>query len=322
MVLGDLYHAVVFLGREVHVVIFRGVVVAATDDDLVVEVRSGGFPRVADLADDLPARNLLSNTDAELIHVAVERLEAVAVVDHDALAVALFPRSVGNFPVAGGVNLGAHFGGEVHAAVEVGRAVNRVDAHAVARSGALEVFVGNGLDGGDALAALLLVLAHLDKFFQGIGFDVKLFAKHIHLLGGGDNEFGVGEFHQMLVAVAAAETRFADRFGDGLGLEDGAIEVLVALLDVVEDFEGVVEAELQDFVLRLEEAVLLAELRFLRRIDEVHYPEKRCHTEDNARAEVAQDGEETVARRRVETLVIEGIWIIEIVCFTRFEQLH
>ena len=322
MVLGDLYHAVVFLGCEVHVVIFRGIIIASADDDLVVEVRSGGFPRVADLADDLPACNLLSDTDAELIHVAVERLEAVAVVDHDALAVALFPRSVGNFPVAGGVNLGAHFGGEVHAAVEVGRAVNRVDAHAVARSGALEVFVGDGLDGGDALAALLLILAHLDKFFQGIGFDVKLFAKHIHLFGGGNDKLGVGEFHQMLVAVAAAETRFADRFGDGLGLEDGAIEVLVALLDVVEDFEGVVEAELQDFVLRLEEAVLLAELRFLRRIDEVHYPEKRCHTEDNARAEVAQDGEETVARRRVETLVIEGIGIIEIVCFTRFEQLH
>ena len=87
MIFGNLYHTVVFFRSQVHVVVFGRVVVFATDNHLVVEVRTGGFPCISHFSDHFSALYFLSDTRPELAQVAVKRLESVPVIDLQAAKV-------------------------------------------------------------------------------------------------------------------------------------------------------------------------------------------------------------------------------------------
>ena len=71
----------------------------------------------------------------------------------------------------------------------------------------------------------------------------------------------------MLIAVGAAEARLAYRFGDRLRLEDGPVEILIALLQILQYLQGVVEAQGKHLILRLQQFVFFAKPLNHRRID-------------------------------------------------------
>ena len=87
--------------------------------------------------------------------------------------------------------------------------------------------------------------------------DIELLAQHIHLLGGRNDQFGIGQAHQVFIPVGPAEAGLTDGFGDRFRLEDRAVEVFVALLYVIQDFQRIVQAQRKHFVLRLQQLVFL-----------------------------------------------------------------
>ena len=101
-----------------------------------------------------------------------------------------------------------------------------------------------------------MVLAQGDEFVQRVGLDIELFAQHIHLAGGRNDQLRIGQAHQMFIPVGPAEAGFADGFGDRFRLEDCPVQVFIALLYVIQDFQRSVQAQRKHFVLRLQQLVL------------------------------------------------------------------
>ena len=66
------------------------------------------------------------------------------------------------------------------------------------------------------------------------GFVLACKQDNIHLLGRGDNKLRIGQAHQMLVTVCPSKPGFPNGLGDGLGLEDRPVQILVTLLDIIQ----------------------------------------------------------------------------------------
>ena len=69
--------------------VFVGIDRRVVDADFVVDVVAGRAAGVADIADDLSANDGLSSGDGESVHVAVARLDTVAMVDPNHATVAI-----------------------------------------------------------------------------------------------------------------------------------------------------------------------------------------------------------------------------------------
>ena len=106
-----------------------------------------------------------------------------------------------------------------------------------------------------------------NQLFQRIGLHIQLFGQHIHLFCRRDDQLRIGKRQQMLVTVGTAETGLPHGFGDGFRLKNGAIEILVTLLEVVQHILCLCQAQRQHFVLRLQQFVLLFQKRLDRRIE-------------------------------------------------------
>ena len=141
--------------------------------------------------------------------------------------------------------------------MEAGSTVDRVDTHTVTGCRTFQVLIGNRLYGGNTFASFFLVLTQCDKLLQRVGLDIELLAQHIHLLGGRNDQFGIGQTHQVFIPIGPAEAGLTDGFGDRFRLEDRAVEVFVALLYVIQDFQRIVQAQRKHFVLRLQQLVFL-----------------------------------------------------------------
>src|SRR5262245_56875130 len=81
--------------------------------------------------DQVAALHLGSDFYQSAREVAVTGSEAVAVIDDDKVSVGGFPFGVKNHSVRGRVNLSVIEGGDVHAKVEFGLAVERIGSAAV-----------------------------------------------------------------------------------------------------------------------------------------------------------------------------------------------
>ena len=151
-----LYHTVVFFGREVEkVVVERGDVLAFVYN-LVVEVRTSTFASVADRTNYLSTSEFLTFFYFEFMHVGIQSFVIKSVIDDDRVAVALFPSNEFDNAIASGINVGASRGCEVHALVELARAIDRVDTITKTRCHTGEVFVENWLYGRDVLEFLFV----------------------------------------------------------------------------------------------------------------------------------------------------------------------
>ena len=131
-VVGELDHAVVILGREVHEVEIARIDGRAFVVNFVVEMGAGGLAGVADQGDDIASLDLLSLADERLEQVRVVGLVVETVVDDDHVAEALSPAGEGDRAVAGSIDVGARGRGEVHAFMEAAGVVDRVHTPAVA----------------------------------------------------------------------------------------------------------------------------------------------------------------------------------------------
>ena len=191
--------------------------------------------------------------------------------------------------------------------------IDRVDTCAIARCGAFEVFVRYGLDGGDAAHAFLETFTDGDQLLERVRFDVELLLKHVELLRGLDHQIGVGEAGEVGVAVGAAEARFADRFRDGAGLEDGTIEVLVALLDVVQNLQRIVELQAEHLILGLQQLVLLLQEGFHGGGENVGEKKEERYPDQYADAGMPDDSENALLDGGIDPLEAERLRVVLVV---------
>jgi len=91
-------------------------------------MRTGAVPGAADAADDLAARDLLAWGDVDGREVSVERAKAVAVIDHDQLAIATKPSRIQHHPAKRRANRTPHRGGDVDTLMELAQSEDRVAA--------------------------------------------------------------------------------------------------------------------------------------------------------------------------------------------------
>src|SRR5204862_8797 len=92
----------------------------AVDQHLVVQMRRGAAPGVSAEPDQLTSLDSLSVRDRDALQVAVARLDALAVLEQDARAVAGGRAREANGPGGGRLDRCARHGGEVDARVEFG----------------------------------------------------------------------------------------------------------------------------------------------------------------------------------------------------------
>ena len=97
---------------------------------LVVQVRAGGAPGRADLADDLPGPDRLADAHVDRGEVAVAGGQAVAMVDVDHPAIAAAPARRRHLAVGGGAHRIAGLAVQIEPGMHGGRAGERVHAHA------------------------------------------------------------------------------------------------------------------------------------------------------------------------------------------------
>src|SRR5579872_5570644 len=84
-----------------HAQVLVGIDRSVVDTNFVVKVRAGGAAAGADVADGIAAMNLLAGGDGESGKMAVAGRDAVAVVEHDGLAVSAHEVGEGDNAVGG-----------------------------------------------------------------------------------------------------------------------------------------------------------------------------------------------------------------------------
>ena len=200
-------------------------------------------------------------------------------------------------------------------------AVDGVHAGAVARGRLFQVFVGDGLDGGDAAQHLVVLPAHFHYIIERTGLDVQLLGQHVQLLRGAYHQFGVGQVHQVLVAVGASVACLPDGRGDGVGLEDDAVEVVVTLLDILQDAHRLVHAPRQHIVLSLQAAVLLAQLFLRGRAEEDERGDEARRTQSHADEQASQMAHQSLAHGGVNAVVGLCTRVVDVVNFAHDGEL-
>ena len=319
MILRNLNHAVVILGTQVHEVVIDGIHHFALHVYLVVQVRAGALARAAHSSDDLATHHPLAHFGAEVAQMGIPCPVAEAVVDDDGVAVTRLPPHLDDRAVARGVDIRTGIGREVHARMEAGSAVDGVDARTVSGSGLLQVLVGNGLDGGDALQHLVVVFTEFHYIVEGVRLDVQLFGEHVQSLRCVHHQFRICHVHQMLVAVGAAIARLADGFRYGVGLEDDPVEVVVAQLDVLQHSSHLVHPAVQHVILRLQSAVFLAELLLGRRAEKHQQADKASRHNAEVDKRPAQQAQHPLPDGGINAVICLCLRVIYIVNFTHRE---
>jgi hypothetical protein len=109
---------------EVFVRIHRGIV----DADLIMKMRAGRASTLSHEAYDVTAVHRLSRRHREAGKVTVAGADAVAVVDHDRLAVSAEDVAEDNNPIGRSNNRGAITAADIHAAMECAFSVKWIDA--------------------------------------------------------------------------------------------------------------------------------------------------------------------------------------------------
>jgi len=216
----------------------------------VVQVRSGAQTGVPHQADHIPPLHLLAAAHLELAQVGIEGLIVEAMVHHHVGAVAVggVVRE-GHAPIACGIDGCAGLGGEIHAGVELGDLVDRVDPHAEAPGRLGEVLIGDGLHGRDAGQHLLLPHHQLGHLIKGAGLHHHLAGQLIQALAGVDHQVAARETVEVPVAVHPAGPRLSHGGGDGLRFEDHPVDVVIASPHVAQHAVHLAELLVQQFVL-------------------------------------------------------------------------
>lgn len=203
---------------------------------LVMQVGAGHAARVADLADQLSAHDLLAGFDEDLAQVCVAGLVAVLVVQEDLLAVSSAGLSqVGGLyrRVARGIDVVADVGRQVDAFVQDASVVDRVVAVAERLDTPAQGLTVDGPDGRDCRGHVLLVLGQDLQLVERNGGTVELAAESVELLPRAD--------HQRGVFVARQSRVFGRRIGgvdpsdiQGVGREQSPVNEVVAVVYFVQ----------------------------------------------------------------------------------------
>ena len=231
-----------------------------------MKVRTCRFPGIAYFAYEVAALDFLSGRDEDFTQMGETGGIAVAVVYIDGVAVAAVPSRFGHGAVACGIDRGARRCGEIHAVMMLGGAVDRVDTPPVSRCHLRHVLLRYGLYGRDMRQAVAALVDGLGKtverlrLYIDLAFEQFEFCRH---------------FCQFLIIrqipdVARIEARQAGiplSGGERVDLHDDAVEIVVALGEIVHNGNRCVEprVELVDAV--AQRLVLLAQLLFLRQVD-------------------------------------------------------
>src|SRR5579859_5165792 len=132
-------------------------------------VRTGTLAGAAYPADDLPAFDLFPRLDLYPEHMPIQGAIAIAVVDHDVVAIAV-TRIAGHFhrSVRRCIDRRALGGGKIEPGVKLGGLVDGVDTISKTGGDAVEVLVADGLNGRSTGQELFLVLDKTVDLYIGL----------------------------------------------------------------------------------------------------------------------------------------------------------
>ena len=213
-------------------------------------MRAGGLSGIADLADDFPAFDPSALLGVQFGHVAIEGLVAVAVVDDhvDAVARGVAPGK-GYHAVARGIDGRADLGGKVHAGVHPPYLADGVQAQSVAGyQGAADDVDGYRGYGGDGTDHVFLAQCQVGYFVQRFAFGVEALGQFFDPFGGRGDHVRVALAPHLFKVFLPADGAAATVRRVGVGLEDDAVEVVVAVFDLGEALLVFVHLFLQHLV--------------------------------------------------------------------------
>ena len=203
--------------------------------------------------------------------------------------------------------------------MKTGSSVNRVDARSITGSGLAQILIGNGLNGRDATQHLIMVLAHLHHIIERTGLDIKLLREHIHFLRSIHHQIGIGHIHQMFVTVCTAVSCLTDSRGNRVGLEYYAIQIIIALLHILQYSHSLVHSPRKDVILRLKPAVFFPQFLLGRRTENQQQYDKAAGSQPHTEKQPAQYAQRPLPDGRINSVVSLCPRIINVVNFAHRE---
>jgi len=179
-----------------------------------------------------------------------------------------------------------------------------MEAHAEAADH-LTLCLGHRHDGRHGGHALVLGAGHLVDFVHRLRLDVETLRQLVDTLRGALQEGAVFQVVELRVAFHAADAAMAFGRADRLGGEDGAVEVVVALLEVLQHLLGTVDTIVEQFRLAAELSQLALHGTLRGRLHNLHSHNHYQHAQHHTEEDIETDALHLVAQRHKDLLILQ-----------------
>ena len=171
----------------------------------------------------------------------------------------------------------------------------------------LPLVLGHRHDGRQGGEALVFGACHLVDLVQRFGVDIDAFREFVDPLRHSQQFLVVVEPFQLGIALHAADAAVAFGVADGRALEDGTIDVVVALLEVFQHPFCAVHPLVQLAGLAAVLRQLPLQGPLLGRVHELHHHHHHHYTQHHAEEHVEADAADAFAERHKHLLIFQGV---------------
>jgi len=160
-----------------------------------------------------------------------------------------------------------------------------------------------------------MLLAHACNVIERTRLNIELLRKHIHLLRGMYYQFRVSHLHQVFVTVGSTISPLANSRRHRVGHEDDPIEIVIALLDILQHADSLIHPTRKHIVLSLQLAVFHPQFLFRGRTEDEQKHNKTARSQSHANKKTAQITHCPLLHRRINAVVGLRLRIVYIVYF-------
>ena len=200
--------------------------------------------------------------------------------------------------------------------------IDGIDAPAVSRSHAFEVFVEHRLYGRYVLHARLLLFRHLHYLVIRPRLHVQFLFQYIHLALYVRRELCVRHSCQRVIVTDLLRGSHAHAHRYRLCPEDSTVQVVITLGKVVEHYLHLIHLLAEHLHLRRQVPVVLDERRLARRRIEIEEGVEKDHTQTYTSDNIPSRTAEPVTQTVLYPLQLERFGIDPIMTFVRFHMLQ